>query len=415
MTKLYHTESGHSIPNLAEELTTFRRARKVLTLPPTSAPATLYFVARPHEGSKLPLHVSVNGTELPPIEPARPWHWWYEAEVQPALLRSGENAIEFWADSTAMSSWSLALEAGHAEPNSFLSNDSGSTWRNHHMAYLNVVRAEYLVRLRLAEGQDPEPPPMVFNNPDDPRLESLRKIMPADSLDESLPRLERLRAISTWLSSSWEHTAAGPDLGIVNTPWDPETVLAWAPGQSGHNGMRPLANCIFYGVSFANAAQAIGVPARCSIFAGKPGKADGHFTAEYWSDEHEKWAMVDPNFDDFFIRDGVPLSVGELQELGPDLEDVTARGPGAESQRKNDRVFRWFEGHERRARSLEFRSVWYRADQLTRSEFSPPAHGSASAYTETGIVWEERNKDTWGMFPLFGSPDYFNAPPVWEG
>ena len=69
MSKLYYTESGHSMPNLAEELTTFRRARKVLTLPPTSSPATLYFVARAHEGSNRPLHVSVNGTTLPPVPP----------------------------------------------------------------------------------------------------------------------------------------------------------------------------------------------------------------------------------------------------------------------------------------------------------------------------------------------------------
>ena len=69
MSKLYYTESGHSMPNLAEELTTFRRARKVLTLPPTSSPATLYFVARAHEGSNRPLHVSVNGTTLPPVSP----------------------------------------------------------------------------------------------------------------------------------------------------------------------------------------------------------------------------------------------------------------------------------------------------------------------------------------------------------
>ena len=65
MSKLYYTESGHSMPNLAEELTTFRRARKVLTLPPTSSPASLYFIARAHEGSNLPLYVSVNGTPFP--------------------------------------------------------------------------------------------------------------------------------------------------------------------------------------------------------------------------------------------------------------------------------------------------------------------------------------------------------------
>jgi hypothetical protein len=415
MSKLHYTESGHSIPNLAEELTTFRRARKVLTLPPTSSPATLYFVARPHEGTKLPLHISVNGTELPLVLPDLSWHTWYEVTVEPSLLRGGDNVFEFWADSTAMNSWSLALEAGHAEPNSFITDNSGSTWRNHHMAYLNVLRAEYVVRVRLLEGEDPAPPPMVFNDPNDPKLESLRNILPSDAHDESRSKLDRLRAISTWLASSWEHTPAAPDLGIVNTPWDPETVLAWAPGQRGHNGLRPVCNCIFYGVAFANAAQAIGVPARCAIFAGKPGKADGHFTAEYWLDEFQKWAMVDPNFDDFFIRDGVPLPVTELQELGSDLEDVTVRGPGAEEQRKNERVYRWFDSHERRARSLEFRTVWYRADQLTSPEFNPPAHGGGAAYTENGIVWEERDKETWGMFPLFGSPDYFNAAPVWEG
>ena len=349
------------------------------------------------------------------MTPQLPWHTWYELSVDPTLLRAGDNVIEFWTDSTAMNSWALGLEAGHADPNSFVSDDSGRSWRSHHMAYLNVIRAEYVVRVRLAEGEDPAPPPIVFNDPDDPRLDSLRAIMPAQALDQGLPKLERLRAISTWLASSWEHTPATPDLGVINSPWDPETVLAWAPGQCGHNGLRPTANCIFYGVAFANTAQAIGVPARCAIFAGKPGKADGHFTAEYWSDEHHKWAMVDPNFDDFFIRDGVPLSVSELQKLGSDLEDVTARGPGAESQRPNQRVHRWFDSHERRARSLEFRTAWYRADQLTRPEFSPPAHGGGGAYTETGIVWEERDKDTWPMFPLFGSPDYFDAPPIWEG
>ena len=415
MTKLYYTESGHSMPNLAEELTTFRRVRKVLTLPPTASPAMLYFLARAHEGEKLPLHISVNGTTLPPMPPQQAWHTWYEMPIDFGLLQAGDNTFEFWTDSTAMNSWALGLEAGHADPNSYVSDDSGRSWRNHHMAYLNVVRAEYVVRVRLAEGEDPTPPPMVFNDPDDRRLESLRAIMPAQALDQSLPKLERLRSISTWLASSWEHTPAAPGLGVINSPWDPETVLAWAPGQCGHNGLRPTANCIFYGVAFANAAQAIGVPARCAIFAGKPGKADGHFTAEYWSDEHQKWAMVDPNFDDFFLRDGVPLSVSELQKLGSDLGDVTARGPGAESQRPNQRVHRWFDSHERRARSLEFRTVWYRADQLTRPEFSPPAHGGGGAYTETGIVWEERDKDTWPMFPHFGSPDYFDAPPIWEG
>ena len=87
MSKLYYTESGHSMPNLAEELTTFRRARKVLTLPPTSSPASLYFIARAHEGTNLPLHISVNGTPLPPVPPQQAWHTWYEVTLDANLLR----------------------------------------------------------------------------------------------------------------------------------------------------------------------------------------------------------------------------------------------------------------------------------------------------------------------------------------
>ena len=71
MSKLYYTESGHSMPNLAEELTTFRRARKVLTLPPTSSPASLYFIARAHEGIEPPLsHLRQRHKALPPVPPA---------------------------------------------------------------------------------------------------------------------------------------------------------------------------------------------------------------------------------------------------------------------------------------------------------------------------------------------------------
>ena len=166
MSKLYYTESGHSMPNLAEELTTFRRARKVLTLLPTSSPATLYFIARAHEGiGPLSLHVSVNGNPLPLVTPQLPWHTWYELSVDPALLREGQNIFEFWTDSTAMNSWALGLEAGHADPDSYVSDDSGRSWRNHHMAYLNVVRAEYVVRVRLAEGEDPNSPSHGLQRP----------------------------------------------------------------------------------------------------------------------------------------------------------------------------------------------------------------------------------------------------------
>ena len=62
MSKVYYTESGYVLPTLGEELTGYRRARKQLELPGTSAPAALYLLARPYTGSGLPLRISVNGT-----------------------------------------------------------------------------------------------------------------------------------------------------------------------------------------------------------------------------------------------------------------------------------------------------------------------------------------------------------------
>jgi len=412
MSKLYYTESGRFLPALGEELTTFRRARKVLTLPKTSKPARLFFIPRPYEDSNAPLRLSVNGKELAPIvkQPSRIVYQWHAVTLEPGLLRAGENVFEFWCDATAMNGWALAMEGGFANPASFTTDDGGANWRNHHMSYLNVDRGEYLVRVRLEEGEDPAPPPMVYEDPANPRLASYRKLFPAEALEPG-PILKRVRALSTWIANSWEHTAAGPGLGTVPMPWDPETIHAWASMEKGHAGQRPIANCIFYGVTFAAACQALGIPARCSIFSDKPAGGGGHFTAEYWSNEHEKWCMVDPNFDAMFLRNGVPLSVTELQDTRKTVNDVTEYGPGAERHRQNPRTMYWFDDGSRRARSINHRSVWYRSDILSHPEFNPAAHGAGVMYSETGIVWEQRDMETWPMFPYFGDRDYFDAPP----
>ena len=54
MSKLYHTESGHGIPTMGEEVTRFRKARKVLRLGPTSSPAMPYCLARAYPGAAAP-------------------------------------------------------------------------------------------------------------------------------------------------------------------------------------------------------------------------------------------------------------------------------------------------------------------------------------------------------------------------
>src|SRR5579863_531454 len=242
MSALYLSEDGDVVPNLCEELTKFRRARKVLRLPHTTHPGTLFILARQNNASAGPLRLSVNKTELPPIERARAgWYYWYSVEIEPSKLVTGPNVFEFWADDTAMTGWALATEAGHANPESYISDDAGGSWRNSRMGYLNVLRGEYVVRMRLKEGNDPPPPRMAWEEPDNARVSHLRAIAPPHVLAAGT-LLDRVKNLSTWLSTSWEHTNSVS--ASQYAPWDAETILPWGKSQVGHNGQCPNVMCV---------------------------------------------------------------------------------------------------------------------------------------------------------------------------
>ncbi len=411
MSRLFYTEEGRVMPTLCEELTTFRRARKRLALPATDAPGQVYILARPYPENAAPLRVAVNGGEVIAIEPDRPGAYsWYEFPVSD--LRAGDNTFELWTDGTAMDGWSLAMEAGRAGTGSGVSDDGGETWRSDRMGYLNSVLGEYVVRVRLAEGEDPPPPAMVREVAESPRLLSLRRLLPPVAKDQG-PLLNRVRALSSWLASSWEHTnslRAGQ-----YAPWDAETLLAWAPRQVGHNGKRPVAMCVHYAAAFVSCAQAAGIPARCAVLTEAVNGFNGHFVAEVWFDEYGKWAVVDPNCDALFIRNGVPMSMREVQAVGESLKTHIEYGPGTEYQRTFPHMVEFARENLEKGVCFGHRSVWFRSDLLGRPEFSPPAHGSLS-YCETGLVWEQRDLAAgFGMFPFFGDDDYFDAAPAGFG
>ena len=408
MSKLYHTEEGRVIPTLGEELTRFRRARKTLELPATEAPATLFVLARSYGDAVPPLRLAINGTEAEPIPPdASEVYRWREIEVDPSLLKEGPNDFELWTDTGVMDSWALGIEGGHAQPGSALSDDAGATWRSERMGYLNVMRGEYVARIRLAEGEDPAPDPVVPEDPTCARLEPLREAAPSEARQPG-PLLGRVRALSTWLSSSWEHTAS--NRAAQYTPWDAGTIVSWGSRRSGHDGQRPIAMCVHYAAAFVSFCQALGIPARCAVLIGTPNGFDGHFVAEVWFEEFGKWVMVDPNSDAICWRGAQPLSIPEIQEAGDKVADLIEWGPGSDYQRTFPHMVEWLRDNLEQGVCFRHRSVWHRADLISRPELSPPGHGSVS-YCETGLVWETRDKERFGMFPLFGEPAYFEAPP----
>ncbi len=408
MSKLYFTENGMAVPTLCEELTCFRHARKSLHLPPTRHPARLFLSAYAYPGTTYPLQIAINGNPLPPLQPSSlaVFHW-YEVPLPANLLKPGENWFEFWTDSTAMNAWSLALEGGAQGAGSQISADGGKTWRNHHMGYLNASCGEYLVRVRLEEGEDPEPPAWTPEDPGCPALTALRRLLPGAALEDR-PAIERVRALSAWISTAWEYRSSAK--AAQYAPWDIETILAWGQAKRGHNSQLPIVMCVHYGVAFVTACQAAGLAARAAVFTQNVTGFYGHFTAEVWLPEFKKWVYVDPNADALVYKDGLPLSIPETRRLRPDLGRYVSWGPGLNYQLSNPEM-KDFTANYAAAPFMDHRSLWWRADFLSNPQYSPPGHGSL-CYCETGLVWEKKDLDEgMAMFPYFGDEDYFNAPP----
>ena len=409
MSALYHNEEGRVIPTLCEELTRFRRAKVTLFLPLTGAEATPYILAKADHLTNNPLHIHINGINQKDILPeTKTFYKWYTIPIPMQVLQKSANTVVLWTDTSAMTGWSLAMEAGHPHPRSAVSDDAGESWRSHRMGYLNAIQGEYCVRIRLAEGTDADPPDMIWENPAHPRVEALRQIIPP-KIGRLSRRMDQVRALASWISMSWEHVSSGR--AAQYSPWDAETILSWGAAQSGHSGQRPIAMCVHYAVAFVSACQALGIPARSAVLTGTPNGSNGHFVAEVWFEEHQKWVMVDPNCDAILFKDHIPLSISEIQGLGNDLAPYVSWGQGTVFQRTFSHMRDFIRDNFLKGICFTHRSIWPRSDFLSHPEFTPPGHGSVS-YCETDLVWTQPDLPLgFGMFRYFAPQAYFDQSP----
>jgi hypothetical protein len=167
-----------------------------------------------------------------------------------------------------------------------------------------------------------------------------------------------------------------------------------------------------YSAAFVSFCQAFGIHARGAALARTPNAYDGHFVTEVWFPEFNKWVMVDANLDAIMWKNGVPLSIPEIQALGPALGSVVEWGAGSGFQLRNPAIKAFVEDSYLRGLCFKHRSIWPRADFLSHPELTPAGHGS-TCYCETELVWEQQDLQAgFAMFPYFGSRDYFEAPPT---
>lgn len=115
---------------------------------------------------------------------------------------------------------------------------------------------------------------------------------------------EKMLLLCDWVNNQWE--SKDP---TIYPPWDANQILSMI--RSGKtNGCCPQ-----YAVLFVQSCLALGWQARYIDLCPrgkKPGS--GHFSVEVWSNQHNRWIVLDPFFDCRFEREGMPVSALEIHE-----------------------------------------------------------------------------------------------------
>lgn len=161
-------------------------------------------------------------------------------------------------------------------------------------------------------GSLPGPvPSFVFERSDAPHLiEFKTRFRLEDLVAGKQTEYEAMLALANWVGTRFAHgtdRAPGGDLVC-----DPSAVVE--AGGRGHAFW-----CEIAARTMITAATALGWPARL-VTASRDAYTWEHAVAELWSNQFDKWFVVDADFNVVFERDGAPLSAWELVHDGPVLQ-----------------------------------------------------------------------------------------------
>jgi hypothetical protein len=159
-----------------------------------------------------------------------------------------------------------------------------------------IAQSEFILVTDERNGEFPVSPYALHE--DDfhhPRLELLRR---RERLDDVVAgartQFETVVRLRAWTRRQWD---SGP--AFYYPPWDAVEILDLAR-EHDNRGF-----CAQYAVVFLQACQALGIHAR---YIDLP----GHFVVVVWSDDYDRWVVMDPTNDIHYERDGLPLRAREL-------------------------------------------------------------------------------------------------------
>jgi hypothetical protein len=147
--------------------------------------------------------------------------------------------------------------------------------------------------------------PYEYEDPANPRLVALREKYHLDEVvSGSNCELEKLVKLRHWVHQQWKYKA--PINGWFPA-WDADEILSHKEGF-----------CVHFAIVYMQCATSLGYQTRY-VFGGHPGTIrSGHEVCEVWSNQFNKWILMDPEGDlsyvDPTVGDNVPLSMVEAHD-----------------------------------------------------------------------------------------------------
>ncbi len=212
------------------------------------------------------------------------------------------------------------------------------------------------------------------------RAETFRKRWNLDDvIAGATSEFDRFLRLSAWTRHQWEN---GWNMGGINfcPPWDGMLILELASRKLS------LGMCTHYSAVFVHACAALGLIAR-TVVIGR------HCVAEVWSEEFDKWIMVDTGGDSndatkatyVYTRHGVPMSTLEIHNAWANQDfDGIAIEPEHAAKRFADTL-------TSRTDLFDFFCINPRNDELQSLSPGEPEHGKISYHYDGYLWWKDAN------------------------
>jgi hypothetical protein len=169
----------------------------------------------------------------------------------------------------------------------------------------------YRISARVQPVAELHVPPFVFESPDAPYLVRFRERFDLPAvIAGAATEYEALLALGSWVGSQFDH-GTDPVIG-GDKACDPTGLV-----EAGRAGDAYW--CEIAARTMVHAATALGFPARV-ITASRDGYTWEHAVAEVWSNEFQKWFVIDTDFNHVYEHQGRPLSAGELMQHGAEWQ-----------------------------------------------------------------------------------------------